>query len=255
MKNLLRMIAILGILIFAATLSITFISHQTLEASAKNFIQQQIAKDIHQQYQGFLQSDISQKAQQLSHRLGFEKDDIEQKLSNNLPEKIASVIASMCGYDCEKKKAVAKSITSDYLKRISNIQVAQDTLGNIIKGQYIHIIDHLKTDLRIFLGSNLFMFLILLATSYSKPQAIKHLFLPAILLLTATLLSTAIYIFGQDWFYTILYNDYMGFAYLAYIGVIFAILMDIVLNQAKVTTEIINSIANAIGSALTVTPC
>jgi hypothetical protein len=99
------------------------------------------------------------------------------------------------------------------------------------------------------------MFLFLLVVSFAKPKAIAHLFLPGVLLLSATVLASAIYIFGQDWFYTILYNDYMGFSYLAYIAVIFGILLDIALNKARVTTEVINGIANAVGSAFSVLPC
>lgn len=75
------------------------------------------------------------------------------------------------------------------------------------------------------------------------------------LLTLATILSSSIYLFGQDWFYTILYNDYMGFGYLVYIAVIFGVLMDIALNKARVTTEVINGIANAIGLTFSVQPC
>ena len=99
------------------------------------------------------------------------------------------------------------------------------------------------------------MFLILLVVSWVKPQALTHLFVPALLLLVATVVSSCIYIIGQDWFYTILYNDYMGFAYLGYIAAIFSVLVDIVLNKARATTEIINGIANAVGSAFSVMPC
>lgn len=69
------------------------------------------------------------------------------------------------------------------------------------------------------------------------------------------LLSSGIYVFGQDWFYTILYNDYMGAGYLAYVAAIFGFLMDIALNKARVTTEVINGIFNVIGSAFSVLPC
>lgn len=47
----------------------------------------------------------------------------------------------------------------------------------------------------------------------------------------------------------------MGFGYVAYIAVIFGFLIDIIFNKARVTTEIINAILNAIGSALSVAPC
>jgi len=99
------------------------------------------------------------------------------------------------------------------------------------------------------------MFLVLLAVSFAKPQAMAHLFVPGVLLVLATLIASTIYIFGQDWFYTILYNDYMGFGYLVYLSVIFSVLMDIVLNKARVTTEIINGVAQGLGSALSVSPC
>ncbi len=161
----------------------------------------------------------------------------------------------MCGYDCERKNALSKEISASYLDRIKNIEVAQDNLGNIIKGKYIEILGNLKFDLRIFLGANFLMFLILLSVSFFKPQAIAHLFLPGLLLLASNLISSAIYIFGQDWFYTILYNDYMGFGYLVYIAIIFGFLIDIAFNKARATTEIINGIANAIGSAISVASC
>lgn len=161
----------------------------------------------------------------------------------------------MCGYDCERKKALSQSIASGYMDRLKSITVAQATLGDLIKGKYIEIVSKLKFDLRIFLGTNFVMFLILLAVSFAKPKAIAHLFLPGILLILATTIATAMYIFGQDWFYTILYNDYMGFGYLAYLSIIFGVLLDIVLNKARLTSNVINGIANVFGSAISVGPC
>jgi hypothetical protein len=99
------------------------------------------------------------------------------------------------------------------------------------------------------------MFLVLLSIAFLKPNAMVQLFVPGILLLTATIISSGIYMFGQDWFYTILYNDYMGFGYLAYLSIIFAFLMDVTFNSARVTTEVLNAACNAIGSSLSFVPC
>lgn len=255
MNITLRAIFLFGILLFGVLFSITFASPEAIERSAKGFVKYQIEKEIREKQLEFNHSAVANKALALAERLGVESDKIQESLDNNLPEKIASVIASMCGYDCERKKAIAQSITSNYLDRIKNIKVAQNTLGELIKGKYIEVIENLRLDLRIFLGTNFVMFLILLLVSFLKPKAMAHLFLPGLLLLLATVISSSIYIFGQDWFYTILYNDYMGFGYLAYIAVIFGVLVDIVFNEAKITTEIINGIANAIGSAFSVLPC
>ena len=255
MSTILRTLGIVGFVLFGALFAITFVSSKAIEKSAKGFVKLQIEKEVREKQVAISKSDVASKAKNLAEKLGLETDKIQKDLANDLPEKIASVIASMCGYDCERKKALTQSITAGYLDRLKNIEIAQDTLSDIIKGKYIEIVGNLKFDLRIFLGSNFMMFLILLVVSFSKPKAITHLFVPGLLLTLATILSSSIYIFGQDWFYTILYNDYMGFGYLAYLAVIFGFLVDVALNKARVTTEVINGIANALGSALSVVPC
>lgn len=255
MNITLRTIGVFGVLLFGILFSITFSSPGAIEESAKGFVKHQIEKEIREKQQSLTDSSVAKNALRIAESLGLESEKIQQDLDNKLPEKIASVIASMCGYDCERKKALAQSITSEYLDRIEKINIAQNNLNDLIKGKYIEIVGNLKFDLRIFLGSNFTMFLILLMLSFAKPRAMAHLFLPGLLLVKATIASSIIYIYGQDWFYTILYNDYMGFGYLAYISLIFGILVDIALNRARVTTEIINGIANALSSAFTVVPC
>ncbi|WP_086932934.1 hypothetical protein [Agarilytica rhodophyticola] len=255
MSITLRTIGLFGILIFGILFSITFVSPGVIEDSMKGFVKYQIEKEVRQTYKSLVDSSVSVKARSIAKTLEVESDKIRENLDNNLPEKIASVIASMCGYDCERKNALAQSITSDYFKRLKKIKIAHGTLNDLIKGKYIEIIGNLKTDLRIFLGSNFSMFFILLVVSFAKSKAIVHLFLPGLLLTFATIIASSIYIYGQDWFYTILYNDYIGFSYLAYLSITFGFLIDIVLNKARITTETINGIASALGSSIWVIPC
>lgn len=255
MNNILKLIALFGILLYGTLFLMTFVSSEKIEDSAKAFVKSQIEKEIRAKQKLISESAVTDAVLNLAAELGFEKEKIQADLDNNLPEKIAGIIASMCGYDCENKKALAQSISSGYLERIKNIRVAEQTLSDIVKGTYLEILSNLKRDLRIFLISNLTMFFIILVVSFLKPSNVQHLFLPGTLLALATMIAASLYIFGQDWFYTILYNDYMGFGYLVYVGVIFGILMDISLNKAKVTTEIINGIANAFGSAFSVVAC
>ncbi len=254
MRATLRIIGIFGTAMFVAMFALTFASTERIEASAKGFVKYQIAREVRDQQQAITQSSVVERVSRVAESLGLEKESIQQKLDNKLPEKIAAILASMCGYDCEKKKSIAQSISSSYLERIKNIQIAQNTLADIVKNKYLNIIDQLKRDLRTFFGTNGFMFLVLLVISLARPQATTHLFLPALLLLAATAAASAIYLFGQDWFYTILYNDYMGLAYLAYIAVIFAVLLDIALNKARISSAIINFFGHALGG-LSVGPC
>ncbi len=101
--------------------------------------------------------------------------------------------------------------------------------------------------------SKFFIFLFLV--SFLKPQAINHLFLPGALMLLSTILCSYFYLFEQNWFYTIIYNNYTGFTYIGYLTFVFAVLCDIVFNKAKVTTEIINAFLQTIGHAASLVPC
>jgi len=255
MSATLKSIGFFGLILFGLLFGLTYGLPDTVEESAKEFIQKQIAIEVEEKYLQAKESSVAKKALSIANKLGFDKEQIVSGLDNDLPNKIASVIANMCGYDCEKKKAIAASITKSYVKQISNIEVAQYNLGEVIKGKYIKIVESLRFDLRIFLGTNAMMFLVLVIAAFLKPQAVTQLFLPGMLLLTATIISSSIYIFGQDWFYTILYNDYMGFGYVAYLSIIFGFLMDVTFNKAQITSEIVNAFFNAVGSSLSCVPC
>lgn len=255
MITILKSISIFGILLFGVLLSVTFVSPEKVEYSAKGFVKSQIEKEVREKQQAMRESSVAEAALNISGRLGLEKEKIQADLDNKLPEKIASIVAAMCGYDCEKKKVLAQSIAAGYMERINSIKIAESTLSDVVKGKYLEIVGNLKLDLRIFLGSNLSMFFILVAILFLKPIAVQHLSLPGLLLVVATVVASSIYVLGQNWFYTILYNDYMGFGYLIYVAVIFGFLLDITFNKARITSEIINGIANAVGSAFSVVPC
>ena len=65
------------------------------------------------------------------------------------------------------------------------------------------------------------MFSLLLLASFLKPKAVIQLFVPGLLLVTSTLVCSYFYLFEQNWFFTIIYNDFLGRWYLAYAGGLF----------------------------------
>ena len=250
-----RFIAIVGLGLFATLFAFTYGVPQKVEDSAKSFVKNKIEEEVLEKYENIKGSSLTQKALTISENLGLETKRIEKSLDENLPEKIAEIMAKMCGYDCEKKKAFAANIKNSYIDRLKDISVAQHNLTDIVKDKYLNILGNLKLDLRIFLGANAVMFLLVLLISILKKQVNQHLLIPSLLLIVATVLASVIYLFGQNWFYTILYNNYVGFGYLFYIGLIFGFLIDITLNKARVTSHVYNFFANALSSVASVSPC
>lgn len=245
----------MGFLLFAALFALTFGVPEYIEEAGKTFVKQQIAKKVKGKFEAIEQHEVAQKAKQWIKKVGRDEAQLKQNIEDKLHERIAQTLASLCGYDCEKKKAKAQSIKAGWQEKLTNLQGGQAVLAQLVKDQYVEVVENLRLDVRIFLGANAFLFSLLFLVSLLKPSAVNHLFAPALLLLVATVVASSIYIFGQNWFYTIIYNDYMGMAYLVYVGVIFGFLMDIVFNAGQVTTTILNAILEALGSAFSLSPC
>ncbi len=153
------------------------------------------------------------------------------------------------------KKKFASNIQQAFDWHIASLSQAQSNLVTLIQGKYAEVVEKLLLDLRVFSGTNAIMFVLLVIASFLKERAVAQLFLPGSLLFAATLFSTYFYLFEQNWFFTIIFNNYIGYGYIVYVFAVFLFLSDVVLNRARVTTQIINQAFNAIGSGESLTPC
>jgi hypothetical protein len=88
----------------------------------------------------------------------------------------------------------------------------------------------------LFAGSNALLFLAVVAMAALRGRWARPLLIPTALLLVSTLLCSYFYLFQQNWFCSIVFNDYVGWSYLAYVGVVFATLLDVALNKARVAS-------------------
>lgn len=259
MKVTIRMIGALGVILFGTAFIFTFHVPGGVEEIAKDFIKEKIEEKTREKIDSLsfagTDSALSKLVQRLSKSKEQEITKLKNKLQDKVHEKTATVIAEMRDFDCKCREKYAQSVKRHTQFRIASLQSANDRLLSFMKSTYMNIVQNITLDLRFFSGSNLAIFILVLLLSFLKPKAIAHLFLPGILLVISTALSSYFYLFEQNWVFTIIYNDFLGFWYLVWIGLIFAILSDIVFNSARVTTQIINTIFEAIGSAFSLAPC
>ncbi len=259
MKLVLRCVGVVGTLIFGFFFYLTYSVPGYVEGIGKDFIKIQIEKQTNEKIDDVnLQTTdgrLRRFAEELAQRHQEQIERLRVQLKNKVHEEIAAVVAEMRDLDCECRKKYALWYKEGFELEIASLQDANEKLQDFMKAKYMEVVTELKRDVRIFTGSNATVFLLVLLVSFFKPKAVAHLFFPALLLLTSTLVCSYFYIFEQNWLFTIIYNDYLGLAYLAYVGVVFLFLCDIALNRARVTSEILNAVFNAIGSAVSVAPC
>ncbi len=259
MRIILRIIGLIGVLLFGTAFWFTYGVPGGVEDIAKEFIKERIEEETKEKIDSISlaasESKIGTIALKMMKGREGEIERLKVKLQEKAYDKTASIIAEMRDLSCECRNKYAKAIKENMELQISTLQFMNEKLMGFMKSKYMEVVDKLTQDLRIFTGSNLAMFSILLIISFMKPKAVIQLFLPGVVLTVSTLTCSYFYLFEQNWFFTIIYNDFLGFWYLAYIGGLFLWFCDIIFNKARATTKIVNAFFQAIGVALSAVPC
>jgi len=159
-------------------------------------------------------------------------------------------MAKMQNLDCSCRKKYAHFYHGILLGAIGNLKEKKDKLEAFMSYQYMHIIQKLIHDIRIFLGSSLLIILMLITLRLLKPQDRRALDILALSMLVSTLVASYMYLFQQNWFFTIIYSDYLGYTYLVYLGLVFLMLLDIIFNRSRVVQLILEGLGQGIGGSL-----
>ncbi|MEP3655589.1 MAG: hypothetical protein ABJO36_11900 [Litorimonas sp.] len=238
-----------GILFFSMMLASTFADRAVLEKAAVFAVQKKVQAEVKTKYpnletEGFLQS-----AEFLRDKFGAKGEAFQKALDAMMDVAVASAVSRFCG--CETVSPERQNLVTNFFKS-QNVEAVQisEKLGSFIKGKYDTTISGLVRDIRIFSGVNVFAFLLIFLLAWVRPTARFHLFLPAGLLLLSTVLTICLYIFGQNWFYTLMMGSFWGFSYLIYMGVVLGFTLDITLNHGRITSGILNVFSN-----VTIVPC
>jgi len=258
-KLSLRIVGILGVAIFTTFFALTYSVPGWVEGYGSDYIEGQVEKRIDTTIELVRppESDnaLARMAQSIYEKNKVQIEQLKSDLRGKVHEQWASALALIRDLDCECRDKIAKFIEEGFTTNIAILEATNDKIIDFIHFKYAEVTVELKRDIRIFSASNAAVFLLLLLISFLKPRAVAHLFLPGALLAASTAICSYFYVFEQNWLLTMIHNNYLGFAYLGWLGFVFLILCDIVFNKGRITTEIVNAILNAIGSAASLLPC
>jgi len=253
-RRILLILSILGVLISGFILSLSFMSENQLRQSAKAFVKHQVIKEARERYGAAQDTRFGDALDIVRNKMDGHSEVIQDYLENRMEDDISELVDIFCTCETDAKET-GERIREYWTQKNQNTSIASDRLNKLVSGRYQEIIEALRRDIRIFSGTNLCLFLIAILALTFKSRASVHLVLPVTLLLLATLTATTFYIFGQNWFYTIIFSNYWGFGYSVLAGVIFLFLMDVVFNKGRVTAQILNAMFQALGKAITIVPC
>lgn len=257
--SVLRIAGALGAVLFGSFFAITFSTPQWVEQFAIEYLETRVSDRVDSTI-GALRPEqgegaLARLAEGLYEQNEAALENLKQQFRKGVRETWSAALAEVRDLDCECRKKWLDTLEAGTVHHVQSLETLSQRLTEFIQGSYMKVATELKRDIRIFTGTNAVMFLLLVLLSFLKPQAVRHLFAPGLLLGVSTLLCAYLYVFEQNWLLTIINGSYLGFAYAAYLGVVFLFLCDIALNFGRVTTRLVNGLGDAVGGAFSLVPC
>lgn len=240
-----RAMLALGLLAFSAVFVLTLVSPERIERASRAVVERQVHEEVEARLGGRLPSAAYEL---MGERLAAELKRKREALRERLPEQIAAILAHTCHLDCETRRKIADFVRESIKTGIKELDYVLENLEPLVKKYYRAKVLKVLRDIRIFAGSNAIIFSILFGLTVMRGVTFNVLVLPSLMMFVATVAASAIYVFGQNWFYTILFDSYVGFGYLTYIGIIYLFLIDILAFKARITGAILDGIGSMFSS-------
>jgi len=250
-KILAAALCFIGILVFGGLLSYVLLSPLGFEQRAQGFIIAEVEEVLGQR----TPMPTSPWVQDVTKAIPEELATRQLEPLAALSDFIVAVVSAMCRLDCADRARLEAALDEIYESSLADMKIGVDKLRAMVEGRYHSALAELRRDVVIFLTSNFVVLMLALLLALLRTGAADHVLPLAMILTISTALGSYWYVFGQNWILTIIYADYFGWSYLACLGVLFLLLVDIGLNRARVTSEVLNTIADLIGFDYSWSPC
>jgi hypothetical protein len=244
-----------GALLFGSAFVASYTHPTFVEGVAKNVIRAEVERRVEKRVDALDAGWLGTLAAFVAQREEGEIAAIRQMLADSMHASVATVAAEMGDPGCECRRAVLAGIREQRLWRVSIFPLVMARLTVLIRTRYLDVSAKLIREFRIFTAANALVLLFLGIAVLVRRNARLHLLPPAVILVCSAGVVGWFYLFQQDWLHTIVFSDYVGLSYFAWLAAPVLLIGDVVLNRGRVSAQLLNAGTSIVGSAATVLPC
>ncbi|MGH8028553.1 MAG: hypothetical protein ACREO3_01330 [Arenimonas sp.] len=255
MRRAILSLGIFGAVLFGAAFVISYVNPLLVERAAREVVRIEIENRIGAKVEALTDSRIVVLAQKALGRTDVEIDATRRQIAGDVPRVVANVIADMLRADCECRRRLVEGAMEAEEARLTSLVQLRERLAGLVESAYASVSASLLREFRIFTASNAVAFALLAIITWFRRGASLQMALPALVLVGATAIVGGLYLFSQEWLHVIVFGEYVGLSYLAYLGVTALFLADIAFNRARVTSKLINAMLHVSGSGGLSIPC
>jgi hypothetical protein len=233
------LIAALG---FAALFTASFLGSIWIESLAVATIKPQIVSRVADRLDRFEANGLVEKARakipSLDARIAAGREKLEQTVSKSVDD----VAARMTNPSCECRKALSEKYREAFERDATTASLLKEKLTQLVETKYGEVASKLLREWRIFTGVNAVAFSALFLLSFYRSALGARLLPVALVMFAGVAVTSWFYLFNQDWFGTVLFGAYVGWCYALWLTFVFALLGDLALNRARVTSRVLSSV-------------
>lgn len=256
MRSFALIVSALGTLLFGGLLALSFISPLTIERAAREIVRMEVEHQVGKKIDVLTDSRIAGLAEKALQQTDADIAATKESIRRDVPARVAAVVADMLKADCECRRRMAERARTQEHERLGALTRVRGRLVGLIESAYGTVRDELLRELRIVSGSNAVAFALLGVVTLLRQRATWHLLLPLVVLVGAVLITSSLYLLNQNWLHTIVFGDYVGWGYAAWLGTAAALLSDLAFNRGRVCTQVINTALEGVSSSISdISPC
>ena len=195
-------------MLFAFFFALTFHTPEWVEDFARDYLEAQVARKIDARIDSLAaprgDDALSRFAADLYRKNEASIADTKLLLKQKVREQLIDCIDQARALSIEQRSAISNWIEKGAVLSIGDLTLENSRLVAMIQSGYLAVVADLMRDIRIFIATNAIAFLLLVLVSFLKPDSVRELFVPGVLLFISTLLCAWLYVFEQNWLLTII---------------------------------------------------
>jgi hypothetical protein len=255
MRTILLALSLFGALLFGGAFVLSFFDPLLIERAAREVVRIEVERNVGEKIDSLSQSRLVGLAQRALKNTDADIALSQRAIRDEVPARVANAIANMLDADCECRKRMVEYAKNAEHAHLSSLTQVRERLARLIESTYVSVTSQLLREFRIFSASNALAFSLLGCITFIRKKAALQLLLPAVVLVGAVMVTSALYLFNQNWLHTIVFAQYVGLAYCSYLAGVAILLADVLFNRARMTTRLVNLAFNVLGSAASAVPC
>jgi hypothetical protein len=255
MRRFVLILGFIGAGIFAGAFFLSFARPMLVENLLRELLRVEVQHRVQESLDGLSDTGITRLAKAALHATDAEIEAARASSRERVNAEVAGVIAAMSDPDCDCRHRLSAYLAQAENSRASQLLGVRSRLSALIESAYASVSASLLREFRIFTGANAIAFGLLAIVALVRRRARLQLLLPALVIVGAVAITAGLYLFNQDWLHTIVFADYLGWGYAAWLAIVALLLADIAFNRARVGTQLVNALANVVGGAAGAIPC